>query len=70
MVDLRGRDEPPRNERRSFPIGGRQCDNQSPRADKQSLRTGKKISVGFGSVAHDANGVGSRFRATIVHLEP
>jgi hypothetical protein len=33
------------------------------------LRTGKEISVGFGSVARDANGVGSRFRATIVHLE-
>jgi hypothetical protein len=35
----------------------------------QVLRTGKTISVGLSLVARDANGVGSRFRATTNHME-
>jgi hypothetical protein len=33
------------------------------------LRTGKTITVGFGLVVRNANGVGSRFRATASHME-
>jgi hypothetical protein len=36
---------------------------------RQSFRTGKTITVGFGLVVRNANGVGSRFRATINHME-
>jgi hypothetical protein len=36
---------------------------------RSSLRTGKTITVGFGLLVRNANGVGSRFRATASHME-
>jgi hypothetical protein len=46
-------------------IGGKVIDGSLA----EWFRTGKKISVGLGLVARDANGVGSRFRATTNHME-